>query len=156
SSKALMTVLFVTLPPIAFAARFGVEKALTLFQRFCLFAIFLNLAYIVAFRKYAIMGGDAGFRGMFAHKNQFGPFMAIALVMQLPGLTRVTITSIISAAACLLAFAFVVLSRSASAWMMLAAAAPLFVTFRAVLSLRARLTRHITIAIFGIVAVVGL
>ena len=122
STRAFLTVFFITLPVVAFGARFGVEHALDHFRRFCIAAIFLNLAYTAAFPHFAIMGGDAGFRGMFSHKNQFGPFMAIAFVILFPSGKRSAVDNLVATGACLIAFAFVAVSRSASAWVMLMAA----------------------------------
>jgi O-antigen ligase len=146
SVRAFITVVFIALPVIAFAARFGVESALDLFRRFCIFAIALNVLYIAAFPNYAIMGGEAGFRGMFAHKNQFGPFMAIAVVMLFPSGKRSAVENLVATGACFVALLFVALSRSASAWVMLMAAPPLYVGLRLVLMARDRTVRSMLVA----------
>lgn len=142
SLRSFFVVLVVTLPALAIAARFGVDHAFEVVRRFCVFAVFLNLAYSLAFPHYAFQGGLSGFlRGMFSHKNAFGPFMAIAFVIVLPGwrgldLRHLRMKELANAAACAIALVFVALSRSASAWVMIAAFPGLYVGCRLILSIR--------------------
>jgi O-antigen ligase len=152
SARSFMTVFFITLPVVAFANRFGIDRTLDLVRRFCVVAIAANLIYVAAFPQFAIMGGDEGFRGLFAHKNVFGPFMAIAFVILLPSWRRLDVNGFIAFAACLIAFGFVLLSRSASAWVMLAAAPILYLGLRLVLFSRARATRSLAVAASVVIA----
>jgi exopolysaccharide production protein ExoQ len=153
SARSFMTVFFITLPIVAFTSRFRIDRTLDLVRRFCVAAILANLLYAAAFPQFAIMGGDAGFRGMFAHKNVFGPFMAISFVILLPSWKRLDVNSFIALAACVIAFAFVLLSRSASAWTMLLAAPILYFGLRLILFSRSRATRLLATAASVIIAV---
>jgi O-antigen ligase len=152
SARSFMTVFFITLPIVAFTSRFRIDRTLDLVRRFCVAAILANLLYTAAFPQFAIMGGDAGFRGMFAHKNVFGPFMAISFVILLPSWKRLDINSFIAFAACIIAFVFVLLSRSASAWTMLLAAPILYFGLRLILFSRSRVTRFLATAASAIIA----
>jgi O-antigen ligase len=158
ATRLFLTTFFITLPIVAYAARFGTQSALNQFRYFCIFAVALNVLYTAAFPGYGFMGSsDAGLRGMFPHKNQFGPFMAVAFVMLFPSGRRPALENLIATGACLVALVSVVLSRSASAWVMVLVAPILFLGMRFVLLGPSRIIRSVIIAVFvllGTLAVV--
>lgn len=153
SLRAFLTMAVVTLPAIAYAARFGVDRWFELLRRFCIAVVFINVVYVLAFPQYAIMGGGQGLRGMFPHKNIFGPFMAIACIMLLPNFGRWKIDTYLASAALLIAVAFVGFSKSASAWVMLAAAPPIYLAPKMVLLVRHRISRVVMVSVFAVLLV---
>ena len=152
SLRASFVIFVVTLPLIAYWARFGTDKLFDLLCHFCIATIFLNLLYIAAFPHFGIMGGGQGVRGLFPHKNMFGPFMAIAFVIVLPRFRRWDIGTLIACVALVIAAVFVALSRSASAVLMLAAAFIVRFGPRFVLLARHRSICWIAIAGFVVIA----
>lgn len=150
SAKGFITVFFISLPVVAFAARYGAERTHDLLRRFCIAAIFLNLLYIAAFPQFAIMGGGQGLRGMFVHKNAFGPFMAIACIIVFSNWRRVSVSTFFAVAAFVVALGFVAASRSASAVLMLMAAAFYYVGLRLILFVKGKTAR--TIIVVGFVS----
>ena len=149
AARMFLTVFFVSLPVVAFAARFGIKRTLENFRRFCIAAILVNIVYTAAFPHFAIMGGGAGFRGMFPHKNQLGPFMAIAFVALFPSGKRSALDNLFATGACAVALLFVIFSRSASAWVMLMVAPLLYLGLRFVLLGSNRIIRSIVVVGFA-------
>jgi len=142
SLRSFGVMLIITAPILALPARFGPASTFDVLRNFCSFAIILNLAYAIIFPQYAFQGGLNGIlRGMFIHKNAFGTFMAVALVFALPKwrglhLRSLQIKELVHAAACVIALLFLVLSRSASAWVMVAVFPCLYIGLRLILSIR--------------------
>lgn len=82
----VMAVSCMSLPLLIFYWRFGAIKSLEMLRIFSIFTIIVCLIYAVVQPQYAFMGGSlAGdFRGLFPHKNGFGPMMALACIALLP------------------------------------------------------------------------
>lgn len=153
SVKGFATVFFISLPVVAFATRFGREPTFDLFRHFCIGMIFLNLVYLAAFPQFAIMGGGQGARGLFVHKNGFGPAMAVACVAVFPNWWRFDIGNIIAAVAAVLAFGFVLISLAAAAYVMLASAPFLYMGLKFVLRMQHKNTRSILVVTFVLFSV---
>lgn len=142
SLKLFLTFAIMTFPVLAMAARLGPHQAFEALRNFCAFAVMLNLAYSAAFSHYAFQGGVGGIlRGMFKDKNTFGTFMVIAFIVTFPGsrdffVRKFKIKSIVYAAVSIIALGFALLSRSASAVIMLAAFPALYLILRLILSVR--------------------
>jgi O-antigen ligase len=87
-----MAVLVISVPLLLFKQHYGSEANYRVLRNFAAFAVIVNLAYTVVLPGYGIMGGSlaGSMRGMFMHKNLFGQFSAIAFVLLLPSLARLT------------------------------------------------------------------
>ena len=79
SFKFMIVVTAISLPVILYAHKFSYDELLTHISYFSLALCFICLIYILIMPQYGIMSGKhaGAWRGLFAHKNIFGPFFAI-------------------------------------------------------------------------------
>ncbi|MBD9388215.1 O-antigen ligase family protein [Agrobacterium sp. AGB01] len=126
SLRGLAALTLFTLPPLFYRLKYGSAETFRAFSKFIIAAAFLNLAYIIVFPRFAIMGGSyAGMvKGLFYHKNIMGQFCAIGVIVLLSfsrpkrSLTWSTLIKLPTIAVLLL---LVLLSRSSTAVVMVAA-----------------------------------
>ncbi|MDR3472006.1 MAG: O-antigen ligase family protein [Devosia sp.] len=120
SVRGLMAVVVISLPILLFKNRFGSVKTIEMMRNFAVVAVLANLLYTAALPRYGVMGGalSGSVRGMFLHKNFFGQFSAVAFLLLVPSPALKPLFSyrnLVTAGACMLALASVVLSRSSTA-----------------------------------------
>ena len=137
SLKFVITVIVISFPPIIFAYRFGTSQMVKHFAYFVIIMTFANLAYLLVFPEYAIMtNAHAGrWKGLFEHKNGFGPFFAVGFFILAYQLHDSSIwKKLLIFIAMMLSFLFVLKSGSATAvvcFSILILITPLFlITFR--------------------------
>lgn len=126
SLRGLAALTLFTLPPLFYRLKYGSAETFRAFGKFVIATAFLNLAYIILFPRFAVMGGSyAGMvKGLFYHKNIMGQFCAIGIIVLLSfsrpkrGLTWSTLIKLPTLAVLLL---LVLLSRSSTAVVMVAA-----------------------------------
>ena len=72
-----------TLFALYLASRYSIKEQLQLLGWVFVVIVLISLLFIVALPKYGIMAGvhTGAWRGMYMHKNGFGPFMSIATIV---------------------------------------------------------------------------
>lgn len=82
----VMSVACLSVPLLIFYWRFGPVRSLEMFRLFAIGTIIVSVLYAVLQPQSAFMAGTlAGdMRGLFPHKNGFGPFMAVAFIALMP------------------------------------------------------------------------
>ncbi|EJZ17255.1 O-antigen ligase family protein [Rhizobium sp. Pop5] len=125
SARGIAAVAILTIGPLLYRHRYGSVETFRLLQNFAIVAAFANVLYIIAFPRFAIMGGSyAGMvKGLFYHKNTMGQFFAVAFIVVISiGLppSRLRYRTLFRWAALLLMLLLVAVSRSSTAVVMLA------------------------------------
>jgi len=134
SIKFLLVLAAISFPGLIYAKIYGVGELLRQLAVFTVIFTFINLLYILIFPAHGIMSGDhAGrWKGLFDHKNGFGPFFAIAFYLVLNQLKDFKWQGqIIMALTLLICFLFVGMSGSATAVVIFAAMGLSYVVFNA-------------------------
>ncbi len=142
--KFTITVLVLSLFPYLYYKEFGRERLVMALARFVVAMCFINLAYTFALPHHGIMAGDhaGAWRGMFIHKNNAGPFFAIAFFcllfrLQYPGYRN----RLYHYMALAIALLFVALSKSTTAYVVFCMMFGLYLSLLLVLRSESRLTR---------------
>lgn len=118
SIKFMIVVTAISLPLILYYYKFGQEKLIDHIAFFALVLCFLSLIYIILMPQYGIMSGkhDGAWRGLFPHKNIFGPFFAITFYFFINRFrTSHFIYRLILATAIILSLIFIIMCKSSTA-----------------------------------------
>ncbi|MCB9973105.1 MAG: O-antigen ligase family protein [Rhodospirillales bacterium] len=141
SVKFVLTVIVISFPAVIFSLRYGPQKMFYHFAGFLLVMVFANLIYILVMPQYAIMthAHNGRWKGLFEHKNMFGPFFAIGFFILLHWLREaktVLWLRILLGISVITSFVFVIKSGSATALVCFATLLIFYPTFLVTFRLR--------------------
>ncbi|MDH5722384.1 MAG: O-antigen ligase family protein [Alphaproteobacteria bacterium] len=118
SVKFMVVVTAISLPLVLYFYKFGQKKLMDHMTFFAVALCYLCLIYIILMPQYGIMSGkhDGAWRGLFPHKNIFGPFFAISFFFFANQFhSSGMIYRLVLAFAIALSLIFVILSKSSTA-----------------------------------------
>lgn len=119
SIKFIVALVSVILPCVLYVSEFGSKKTLELLAVFICITAFLNLIYLIIFPQYAIMTDehDGAWKGLFPHKNISGSALGAGAAILLSQINfNKKIQSISYLIAALICIAFVIFSKSSTAF----------------------------------------